>query len=402
MALPVARASNADLAYLAMDGGPVPEQFGALLTLDGDVGEPELGERIAGIPRLRERLYRARVGRGRPFWAADPAFAAGDHVARVRCAPPGDQDAVLDTAITHVTCPLPRDRPLWRAVIVDGLAGGGVAVLIVVHHCVTDGLGGLSLLARLADTAAAPPAPVAPSASLARRAFPMPRSIPTARTARPARVARVARADLAAVRAAAHQRGGTVHALILAAAAGALGRRVAGSGDRLDEVAIAVPVATRSAAAAGGLGNAVTFMLLRIPAAGDLDSRVRRAAAEIARHRAVTGPPPIATLGPLFRVLARWGVYRWYMNRQRRAHTIVTYVHGPDRPIALCGRAVRSIVPVSVGESGNIAVSFQALSYAGTLTLTTVADPDRCPGLPAMVTDLRACLGRCADRPEGT
>ena len=34
---------------------------------------------------------------------------------------------------------LPADRPLWAAVVVDGLAGGGVAVVFVMHHVVADG-----------------------------------------------------------------------------------------------------------------------------------------------------------------------------------------------------------------------------------------------------------------------
>jgi len=81
---------------------------------------------------------------------------------------------------------------------------------------------------------------------------------------------------------------------------------------------------------------------------------------------------------------------------------LVSYVHGPDRPLTLCGRAVRSIVPISVGESGNIAVSFQAMSYAGVLTVTAIADPDRCPDVPVLVADLRAELDRCAARPGRT
>ena len=44
-------------------------------------------------------------------------------------------------------------------------------------------------------------------------------------------------------------------------------------------------------------------------------------------------------------------------------------------------------------------VVFAALSYAGVLTLTVVADPDTCSELDALVTDLRAELDAlCAPR----
>ena len=38
---------------------------------------------------------------------------------------------------------------------------------------------------------------------------------------------------------------------------------------------------------------------------------------------------------------------------------------------------------------GDVTVSFDALSYAGTLTVTAVADPDRVPDLPVLTAALR-------------
>lgn len=69
-------------------------------------------------------------------------------------------------------------------------------------------------------------------------------------------------------------------------------------------------------------------------------------------------------------------------------HTLTSNVHGPDRPVALAGVPVRSIIPISAGEAGNITVGFIALSYAGTFTITVVADPDGTPDLPVLVTAL--------------
>jgi hypothetical protein len=93
-------------------------------------------------------------------------------------------------------------------------------------------------------------------------------------------------------------------------------------------------------------------------------------------------------------VVAAAGGARWYLSHQRRFHTLVSNVPGPDRPLALAGRAVESVAPVAAGEAGNVTVSFDALSYAGTLTVTVtvVADADRVPDLPVLTAALRQQL----------
>jgi len=84
-----------------------------------------LGERIRAVPRLRQRLYLAPPGCGRPYWADDPVFDINEHVRQVRCPPPGDERAVLDLAAAQLRVPMPRSRPLWSATFVTGLADGG-------------------------------------------------------------------------------------------------------------------------------------------------------------------------------------------------------------------------------------------------------------------------------------
>jgi hypothetical protein len=100
----------------------------------------------------------------------------------------------------------------------------------------------------------------------------------------------------------------------------------------------------------------------------------------------------LGVLGPLFRVLAVAGLYHWFIGHQHRFHALVSNVPGPDRPLSFAGVEIRAIVPVSVGEAGNVAVSFLALSYAGTLTVTVIADRDAVPDLPAIAAALQAEL----------
>ncbi|MEI2774935.1 MAG: wax ester/triacylglycerol synthase domain-containing protein [Tetrasphaera sp.] len=50
--------------------------------------------------------------------------------------------------------PLPWSAPLWAAVLLTGMRGRRAGLVIVMHHVVTDGLGGLALLAALLDPGA--------------------------------------------------------------------------------------------------------------------------------------------------------------------------------------------------------------------------------------------------------
>jgi diacylglycerol O-acyltransferase / wax synthase len=108
-----------------------------------------------------------------------------------------------------------------------------------------------------------------------------------------------------------------------------------------------------------------------------------------ARKAAANGPAPIAVLGGLFRVLARLGVYRYYMNHQHRFHTLVTHVRGSIEPVMLGGHEVTAAIPVGAGEGGNMTVYFEVLSYADVLTIAVVVDPDHGPDLDDLIRRLQ-------------
>jgi diacylglycerol O-acyltransferase len=131
-------------------------------------------------------------------------------------------------------------------------------------------------------------------------------------------------------------------------------------------------------------------MLVEVPASGAVRERLAQVEAAVRAHKAAaTGPPPIAIMGGLFRVVAGLGGYRYYMNHQRRFHTLVTHVRGPAEPLTLDGHPVREAIPVAIGERGNITVSFEVLSYAGRLTITVIVDPEHGPDLDDMARRLQ-------------
>ena len=416
----VERASSNDLADLVCDVTGTSMQVAAVLVLqprsplDVAVARRAIAARIAAVPRLRQRLVDAPFGCGRPFWIDDPDFAIDDHVRPIACAAPGDEQALLAVVAETVTTRLPRDRPLWSATLVTGLAAGRSALVVVFHHVLTDGIGGLAVLAHLVDGL-----PVVPD-----RGFPDPpphrrdlwvdalrsrvralgrlragaRSLRAAtaelragRAGRPPRCSlnrptgrrralAVVRADLAAVLAMAHARGGTVNDVVLTAATGALRTVLAARGEHVDRLVVSVPVSARRRADATELGNQVGLVPVMIPTTGEPIRRLA-AVARITRGRRTVAPGSSAALiGPVFRVLAKAGVYGWLVDRQRLVNTFVSNLHGPEHRLSFLGAPVVDVIAVS-GISGNVTVAFVALSYAGRLNVTVIADPQRCPDL---------------------
>ena len=160
---PIERLSLDDRLNLDTDVGPAPVHLGAVITfaphrpLDHLEALAELAERFSRVERLRQRPVQPRAGGGRPIWADDPELCLSHHLTHQVCPAPGDERALLDLASELLTEHLPADHPLWRAVLVSGLSSGDLALVVVAHHALADGLGGLALLAVLVD--GGPPAP---------------------------------------------------------------------------------------------------------------------------------------------------------------------------------------------------------------------------------------------------
>ncbi len=435
------RASPGDRAFLAMSYAPIPPQFGVVLLLDqADDLDLDLATvrrlvdwRIRPVRRLRQRLVHVPIGCGGPIWIDDADFDVEHHVSEVRCRPPGNETAVLETVTALVTRPLPRDAPLWSAALITGLAEHRVGLVIVLHHVLADGVGGLAVLRALADTdtfatggergtagGQAPfPQPRPSVAALAHDAFDRRwrglrhigvwwRDLVASMTAggglRPARAqpcsllvgtgtsarAVSAQVERERLRAAAHGCGATVNDAVLVAVAGALDRVLHARGEHVDRFAVVVPVSGRGSTGDGALGNMVAPLLVSVPTTGDPPTRLLDVTTQIHRQRAAaTGPPPIAVLGGFFRPFAALGGYRWYMRHQHRVHTLVSHVRGPAEPVTIAGHPVRRIIPVSVGEAGNMTVAFDVLSYSGELTVTAVVDAEHFTDEKILIDGLR-------------
>ncbi len=416
----VDRAGAADLGQLATDVGSVPNQIGAVLLLD-HLGEVELadlqrviGDRLAGVPRLRQRLVTAGRGGGGAVWVEDPGFDVARHLEVVDCPAPGDEPALLALAAGRVTAPLPATAPRWQATLVTGLVGGGVALIVVFHHVLADGLGGLAVLARLVDEGAAVPAgpaaaagprPAGPGPGLrsrlarARRRLaefgPRLRAVRRELGDRPTFATRcslnhptgrrrevaVVRAELAALKGFAHAHGGaSVNDVLIGAVAGALGTLLRRRGEHVDEIVATVMVAAVPAGAPAGpaAGNQAGIAPIALPTGGTLAERLPVIAALTRARKQGRRGASAAPLGVVLRILARLHLLRWFIDHQRMVHTFVTNLRGPAVQVSIAGVPVIGLVPISLA-TGNVTVAFAAMSYAGTVTITVVTDPTHHP-----------------------
>lgn len=106
----------------------------------------ESARRIHLVPMLRWKYLDSPLGLNHPYWVDDPDFDLHYHIRRVACPPPADHKALCEFMSAVYSYQLDRDRPLWMQWVVEGLADGKVAIVLLVHHAYVDGVGASWLL----------------------------------------------------------------------------------------------------------------------------------------------------------------------------------------------------------------------------------------------------------------
>ena len=169
------------------------------------------------IPRFRQRVLSPPFRLGPPRWSVEPTFDLDFHLRRMRLPAPGTERTLLDALQPMAAAGFDRARPLWEFTLIEGLydADGTerAAFAMKVHHSVTDGVGGMALLALLVDldrrrgrarpTRPAAPAPEPMNATALMRDSMRALVAPDARHRAPrarARVAGATRRDRCAIR----------------------------------------------------------------------------------------------------------------------------------------------------------------------------------------------------------
>ncbi len=176
--------------------------------------------------------------------------------------------------------------------------------------------------------------------------------------------------------------------VILAAVGGALNSLLAHRGERVDDVVVSVPISGRTEATIARLGNQVGVIPVKVPTSGRPLDRLGPIAEVTRQHKTGTRGASAVLLAPVFRVLAMLGVLRWLIERQHLVTTFVTNLRGPGTPVSFLGSSVSEVVPLNA-VTGNVAVAFAVLSYAGTLTVTVTADVDAFPDSEVLIDALQ-------------
>lgn len=117
-----------------------------------EIAQRLFAERIHLIPAFRRRLVQGPLQIGDPHWIEDPAFDLSRHLVRITLPSPGTMRELCDLVGTFAASCLDRDRPLWKAALVEGLEDGKMALIMKIHHAAMDGGRAAAIATQLLDT----------------------------------------------------------------------------------------------------------------------------------------------------------------------------------------------------------------------------------------------------------
>ncbi|WP_020671591.1 wax ester/triacylglycerol synthase family O-acyltransferase [Amycolatopsis nigrescens] len=429
--------SGLDVAFLCLEGQHNPMHMGAVVTftphhpVDPARMAGLLAERAARIPRLRLRARPALLPPGGAYWADDPAFDPAAHIHVHELSSLYDPDPLAAYAARWIERPLDMSGPLWDVHLVTGLPGGEFALLLKLHHALTDGAGAFSVAAGLLDdcpvtrmaanpvTPATSPAPapsprpllsvlrdgVTESAGIASAVLRATRPYPSSPISAPLSGSRrvgFVRLDLGDLRRIRKAYGGTSNDVLLAVLSGALREWMINRGQRADgrPLRALVPVSTRGRGGARG-GNQLSGYLCDLPT--QLDDPVRRLR-EIRRsmnRNKAAGPgagaiPMLADrVPPAFHRLATKYAAQ---GAGLLFDTVITSVPLPNVRLDFDGARLREVYPM-VPLAPRHAVGIAAATYRDSVHIGLQANGEAVPDTgslrDAVLKSLATLLERC-------
>ncbi|GAA3529378.1 wax ester/triacylglycerol synthase family O-acyltransferase [Amycolatopsis ultiminotia] len=398
--------SPLDVAFLCLERTTAPMHMGAVLTFapDGPVDPGRLtavlARRAAEIPLLRRKTRDARFPPGAAVCVDDPDFEAAQHIHHHRLSALDGPDPLAEFASRWIAGPLDPGRPRWDLTVLTGPADDGFAVLLKLHHALTDGAGAYAVGAGLLDgsrparhRATAVPRPRSPldavrdtietagiASSVVRAARP-PRS-PVSAPATAGRRLGFAQLPVADLRRIRRAHGGTTNDVVLAVLSGALRDWLVNRGIRADgrTLRALVPVSVRGRAAGQTGGNKLSGYLCELPVGqADPVRRLQLVRAAMTRNKAA-GPARGAGAFPLLAdrvpaALHRLGTRTAGLAAPLLFDLVVTTVPLPSAPLALAGAPLTQIHPF-VPLAPRQAVAVAVAPYRDTVHIGLQANAD--------------------------
>ena len=136
-----------DMALLSMDSANTPMHLSTVEIFEpGEEGFDYrrlvglVGDRLAFVPRYRQRLMQVPGSLARPVWVDDDDFDITYHVRQSALPRPGSMAQLEELVARIFARPLDRTRPLWEMYLIEGLADGRFAILAKSHQTLVDGI----------------------------------------------------------------------------------------------------------------------------------------------------------------------------------------------------------------------------------------------------------------------
>jgi diacylglycerol O-acyltransferase / wax synthase len=454
----VERLSPLDVSFLYAETPTTAMHVGGVLVLEPPATGFDyerlvrlIGQRIALVPRYRQRVRTVPGHLANPVWVDDEHFDLTYHVRRSALPRPGTPAQLRELVGRLMGRRLDRSRPLWEVYLVEGLDGGRVGVITKTHAAAVDGVSAVDLGTVLLDTSPAPreipeddwrPAPgpgllglVAGAVSdLVRRptealdvargavldvrasagrvaglaggvltsALTVARPAPSSPLNVPIGEARrlgTARTDLDDYRRVRKAHGGTVNDVVLAVVAGALRSWLLTRGERVrpgSTVRAMVPVSVRAEGSPGQLGNRVSSYVVDLPVgeSGPV-MRLHQVSFAMRGHRdsgqSVGADALVRLTGFAPPTLHALGARAASGLSRRLFNLVVTNVPGPQFPLYAGGARMLEMYPV-VPLAKDQAVSVGVTSYDGAVFYGLNADRDALPDVDVLAGCLEESL----------
>lgn len=376
------------------------------------------------VPRIRMRAVEPTLGLGNPVWSVDPEFDLDYHLRRIRL--PGDRgdlDHALRVCRHLATEPFDKARPPWIAMLIEGLDDGRAVYVVKTHHSITDGMGGIQMMALLhsrrpeptpdkPDREPAPPEHLSDLGALGRDVVSGIRKAPrrltglvsgslrAAATAvtRPFDAAGevldyagslhrvvqpppatgspllrerglgrwfgVLEVGLHELRLAAHAAGGSVNDAYIAALLGGFRRYHQAMGAEIGKVPMGMPINMRSAADPSG-GNRIAAVRFAGPATeADPAKRIRKVRAIVLALREEPALDIVEAASPLLVRLPTRLLAEWYLSQSSGLDLQASNVAGVPVPVYLAGARIERMFPF--GPAPGCAVMATMVSHVGT------------------------------------
>jgi WS/DGAT/MGAT family acyltransferase len=404
------------------------------------------------VPRFRQLVVPTMPGGGGPAWDDAEDLDLDAHLTRSAATGSRDLAEVLHVVEQAVAIPFDRRRPLWQLTLVDGLADGGAALVIKLHHALTDGVGAMRLAARLVDLDPRAEAPASvPAVGTTGRSTPRPRLAADVTMARlesaaghlrlggrnafglfrrslvdPVRAAEafttnvghavsllapassrrsplftgngpslqmhVLDVPLDGLRAAGKLVGGTVNDAFLTAVTGGLAAYHRRKGVVVDELRVTLPVNIRRRDDSSA-GNRFTPLRFDLPVGIEDAVDRMRAIKRISRERRDPAIVTVSdTLATVLNSLPAPLTVSIFGGMLKGVDFVASNVPGSPVPLHLAGASVSAVY--AFAPPTGAALSVTLVSYIDTCAIGVAADPDAVPDVDLLVE----CLGdACAE-----